>query len=73
MTSKSAQPGEHPYPGHLLDYVRKITPDIGPDYARRTALWLREHYPVTAPKLTPELRAIYVKYGGDKSLLNHFG
>lgn len=61
MTSKPAQPGEHPYPGHLLDYVRKIAPVIGRDYVRRTSIWLDEHYPVTGRKLKVELRELYAK------------
>lgn len=60
MTSKLAAPGtEHPHPDHLMDYLRKVAPVIGPDYVRRTSLWLDEHYPATGLRLKDELRKLY--------------
>jgi hypothetical protein len=49
--------GEHPQPAHWLRFLARK--DTSADYIRRSAAWLRETYPASAPKLLPELRRLY--------------
>jgi len=49
--------GEHPKPDHWLRFLARK--DTSADYIRRSAAWLRETYPASAPKLLPKLRQLY--------------
>ncbi len=55
------QAGEHPHPEHLMAFVEKMAVQIGSDYVRRTAEFLKRDYPVTASALVPKLRVLYRK------------
>lgn len=45
----------HAHPDDLLRFCATQSAD----YVRRTAAWLKEKYPASAPELVPKLRQIY--------------
>ena len=51
--------GEHPYPDKLIRFCERMAREIGRGYVHRTAEFIKEKYPASAPELLPKLRAIY--------------
>jgi hypothetical protein len=47
----------HPQEGTVLAFLAR--PDQSADYVRRTADFIKEKYPGSAPSMLPKMRAIY--------------
>lgn len=52
---------KHAHPAELMSFVEKMTRELDDPraYLRRSAEWVKEHYPESAPLLLPSLRKLY--------------
>lgn len=55
--SAAAEGRRHPNEANYLRFLSRD--DQGADYVRRSADWIKENYPGSAPTLLPKMRELY--------------